>query len=142
MEARGSENVVDGPAFSDLEGYVLSQQSFNDELNTQLLITKENHPELFPPDLKLDKITTSRSFRKGSTSRAQDLQLDTSLINANNRWRAFEKSRGSQPSFKLRDYYSSANLWRERCWPIQKLCESSSLQSEGSDHNQGLMDRR
>lgn len=85
MEARASEKVGDGPAFSDHEGYVLSQQPFNDELNTQLLVTKENFPELFPPDLKLDKITTSRSFRKGSTSRAQDLQLDTSLIDANNR---------------------------------------------------------
>ena len=80
IEAKGSEGLFDGPAFSDKEGYVLTQQPFNDELFSQLNVTKENFPDLFPDDLKLEKISTSRSFRKGSTSRAQDLQLDTSLI--------------------------------------------------------------
>ena len=110
IESKASKKLIDGPAFSDKEGYVLSQQPFNDELAFQLKAAKENFPDLFPVDLNLDKISTSRSFRKGSTSRAQDLQLDTSFIDSNNRWRAFEKAAGSRPSFKLRDHYLSTRL--------------------------------
>ena len=80
-----SEGLHEGPAFSDSEGFVLSQQPFNDELTTQLIAAKENCSDPFPLDLDLDDINTSRSFRKGSTSRAQDLQLPESTIDANNR---------------------------------------------------------
>ena len=101
IEARRYEGLHEGPAFCDSEGFVLSQQPSNDELTTQLLGAKENYPDLFPLDLDLDDINTSRSFRKGSTSRAQDLQLPESTIDANNRWRSFDKAQNNQIYFTI-----------------------------------------
>lgn len=112
--AKKAEFKFEGPAFCDKDGYVLSQQPFNDELTAQLSITREEHPTLFPPDMDLDDINTSCSFRKGSTSRARDLQLNESIIDANNRWRAFDQARGSRPSLKLRDHYSSTRLMSKK----------------------------
>ena len=90
---------------------MLQQSVFNDELMSQLDWAKDSFPDLFSSDLDLSTIRTSRSFRKGSTSRAQDLQLDTSVVDVNNRWRSFENSRGAKPQHgSLRDYYSSARL--------------------------------
>ena len=110
IQARKAENLLVGPAFCDTDGYVLNQQLLNDELQSQLTYVKDQEPSLFPPDLKLEDINTNRSFRKGSTSRAQDLLLNDSIIDANNRWRTFEQSRGSRPTLKLRDHYSSMRL--------------------------------
>ena len=110
IQARRAENLVDGPAFCDNEGYVLSQQLLNDESKSQLVFIKEQYPSLFPPDLKIEDINTNRSFRKGFTSRAQNFLLNDSIIDANNRWRTFERAKGSMPTQKLRDHYSSMKL--------------------------------
>ena len=103
--SRASQGIFRGPAFSNTEGFVLYQQPFNIELREQLEWAKEEHPSLFPEDLDLDRIRCSRSFRKGSTSRAQDLGLAESVIDANNRWRAYERSKGATPQLTLRDHY-------------------------------------
>ena len=111
IAARASEDIIQGPAFCDEDGYVLQQYVFNDELSSQLEWAKEAFPNLFSPDLDISTIRSSRSFRKGSTSHAQDIQLDTAVVDANNRWRSFENSKGSKPQHgSLRDYYSSSRL--------------------------------
>ena len=110
IAAKAAEGITEGPAFSDQEGYVLTQQKFNDELLEQLQWAKDTHPLLFSADMDLDRIKVSRSFRKGSTSRAQDLDLSQQVIDANNRWRAFDQAKGSRPHLNLRDHYSSVRL--------------------------------
>ena len=45
IQARRSEGVQQGVAFCDMEGYILSQQPFNDELEAQLLLVKEEHSD-------------------------------------------------------------------------------------------------
>ena len=89
---------------------MLYQEPFNVELKEQLEWAKEAYPNLFTEDLDLDRVKCSRSFRKGSTSRAQDLGLAQSIIDANNRWRTRENSKGSTPQLALRDHYSSVRL--------------------------------
>lgn len=108
--SKKAQQIFDGPAFSDSQGFVLAQQSFNIELREQLEWTKEAHPSLFSEDVDLDRIKTSQSFRKGSTSRAQDLNIDQNVIDANNCWRTFDKAKGSRPQLNLRDHYSAVRL--------------------------------
>ena len=110
VESKVADNVTKGPAFSNTEGYVLYQHPFNVELKEQLEWTKETYPSLFTEDLDLERIKCTRSFRKGSTSRAQNLGLSQSVIDANNRWRAYERAKGSKPQLALPDYYSSIRL--------------------------------
>ena len=110
VASKASQGIFKGPAFCNKEGYVLFQTPFNNELKEQLEWAKDRFPALFPPDLDFERIKCSRSFRKGSTSRAQDLGLPHSVIDANNRWRSFERSKGSMPNLALRDHYSSARL--------------------------------
>lgn len=85
MAAKAAEGIFKGPAFSNNEGFALYQQPFNDELQDQLEWCKETYSSLFPSDLDLNRIKCSRSLRKGSTSRAQNLGLSQTVIDANNR---------------------------------------------------------
>ena len=110
VAAKEADGIVKGPAFSNEEGFVLYQEPFNVELKEQLEWAKEAYPNLFTEDLDLVRVKCSRSFRKGSTSRAQDLGLAQSIIDANNRWRTRENSKGSTPQLALRDHYSSVRL--------------------------------
>ena len=110
VQAKVAEDIIKGPAFSNTKGFVLYQRPFNTELLEQLEWTKETYPSLFTEDFDLERIRCSRSFRKGSTSRAQDLGLSQNIIDANNKWRAYEKASGSKPQLALRDYYSSVRL--------------------------------
>ena len=73
VASKASKGIFKGPAFCNTEGYVLYQMPFNNELKEQLECAKDMYPALFTADLDLNRIKCSRSFRKGSTSRAQDL---------------------------------------------------------------------
>ena len=110
IAAKKSQGLTEGPAFSNKEGYILPQSPFNDELLDQLEWARDTYPLLFSADMDLNRIRMSRSFRKGSTSRAQDLNLDQQAIDANNRWRAFDRAKGSRPNLNLRDHYSTVRL--------------------------------
>lgn len=108
--AKAAEGIFKGPAFSNNEGFVLYQQPLNEELQDQLELCKENHPSLFSTDLDFSRVKCSRSLRKGSTSRAQDLGLSQTVNDANNRWRAFDRAKGSTSHLSLRDHYSTIRL--------------------------------
>ena len=110
IAAKKSQGFEEGPAFCDKEGYVLPQGPFNDELLDQLEWARDSFPLLFSKDMDLNRVRVSRSFRKGSTSRAQDLNLEQQVIDANNRWRSFDKAKGSRPNMNLRDHYSTVRL--------------------------------
>ena len=58
----------------------------------------------------LDEFGISRSFRHGSTTHAKNLGVTDAVIDLNNRWRAFDRSRGSMPALCMSEYYNDVKL--------------------------------
>jgi hypothetical protein len=48
----------------------------------------------------------SRSFRRGSTTRAQNRKVDEMDIVRNNRWRTEERAKGMQPRLQMMHHYT------------------------------------
>lgn len=49
-------------------------------------------PSILPENVTVDGFSCRRSFRRGATTQAQNVQLPESVINTNNRWRQVDKS--------------------------------------------------
>ena len=52
----------------------------------------------------------SRSFRRGSDSRAIDQEVGTTTINLNNRWRKVESAKGKAATFQMFEHYAGIEL--------------------------------
>jgi len=50
------------------------------------------------------------SFRRGSTSQATDRGLPPDVVDANNRWRKFERAESMQPTLSMREHYTDVEL--------------------------------
>ena len=55
-----------------------------------------------------DEFSISRSARRGATAHAQNVQVPREYIEANNRWRKYQRSRGSTPNMSMMERYSDA----------------------------------
>jgi hypothetical protein len=47
-----------------------------------------------------------RSMRRGATAETLNVEVDASWIDANNRWRKFERAKGKMPSMSMRQLYT------------------------------------
>ena len=55
-----------------------------------------------------DEYSASRSFKRGATAQARNMDIPQDVIQANNRWRQKERSRGSTPHMSLLERYTDA----------------------------------
>ena len=81
------------------------------EFVTQLRKVQTIRGELLPEAVEVGEACgISRSFRRGSTSRATDQKVPERYINLINRWRSFERKGGGKPSFRMMDRYLDIRL--------------------------------
>jgi hypothetical protein len=55
-----------------------------------------------------DEYSVYRLLRRGATAEAQNAQIPTSAIEANNRWRKHARSRGITPGMSMMERYTGA----------------------------------
>jgi hypothetical protein len=55
-----------------------------------------------------DEYSASRSFKRGATAQARNMDIPRDVIEANNRWRQKERSRGLTPHMSLLERYTDA----------------------------------
>ena len=55
-----------------------------------------------------EEYSASRSFKRGATAQARNMDIPRDVIEANNRWRQDEKARGSTPHLTLLERYTDA----------------------------------
>jgi hypothetical protein len=66
-------------------------------------------PNLIGEEAKVDKeYSASRSFKRGATTQARNMDIPRDVIKANNRWRQKERSHGSTPHMSLLQRYTDA----------------------------------
>mmetsp|Transcript_25276 Transcript_25276/g.62236 ORF Transcript_25276/g.62236 Transcript_25276/m.62236 type:complete len:350 (-) Transcript_25276:812-1861(-) len=70
---------------------------------------QEKHPKLLPDTVNVDEeFSISRSARRGATAHAQNCKVPKDVVEANNRWRKYQRSRGILPGMSMMERYSDA----------------------------------
>lgn len=68
-------------------------------------------PDLIPSEVEVDEeFGMGRSLRRGSNSQAINAGLRKEVIDRNNRWRKFERSKGRNPRLEMQEHYADARL--------------------------------
>ena len=95
-----------GPAICHKEGTVYSLKDLNDLFHEVLLDIQSDNVTLIPSDIDVaEKYNVYRSFRRGATTRAQEQNVPTSIIEMNNRWRKVQNSQGNLPRLPMTQLY-------------------------------------
>jgi hypothetical protein len=80
---------------------------FDEPLIERLVWIQENTEGLIPMTIDLwEVVGCRRSMRRGATTEALNMEVDTSWIDANNGWRTFERAKGKMPSMSMRQLYT------------------------------------
>lgn len=78
-------------------------------LHPALVRVQARLPDLIGEETKVEEeYSASRSFKRGATAQARNMEIPKDVIEANNRWRQREKSRGSTPHMSLLERYTDA----------------------------------
>ena len=103
-----------GPAFCHPNGNCLKMKELDEELHYQLEKVQITHPNLIETKLDVTEwFSVFRSLRRGSTSRAAELDTSDSVVNLHNRWRSTEYLKGTRSNSSMRQYYTSLRLTRK-----------------------------
>ena len=108
------EGHTSGPAFCHPDGKCLRAFEIDEEFHKQLEKIQISHPMLIEPKLDVTEwFSIFRSLRKGSTARADELDISNTVTNLHNRWRTTEFLKGGRTSRSMREYYTSLRLSRK-----------------------------
>ena len=106
LKHEGKDKEV-GPAICDSNGYVYPYWKLNGEFHEQLHAVRERRPDLLGEDIDIEeRFNIFRSFRRGATTRAQEMDVGDGVISLNNRWRKSQNVGGSVPKLPMVDLYT------------------------------------
>jgi hypothetical protein len=90
---------------------------FESELIERLIEVRDERQDLFEIGLNVaEAYGVSRSFRRGSTTEAQNRGVPPSVIDINNRWRKVERAGGRAPSMSMREHYTEIRMAIKQLW--------------------------
>jgi hypothetical protein len=111
LSSHSRAGVRHGPLFRNKDGERLRVIDMSTIFFLRLEKIQSLRPDLIALDVEIDEVYgISRSLRRGSTSRAVDMGLTPDVIDANNRWRKFERAGAMQPSLSMREHYTDILL--------------------------------
>ncbi len=103
--------ITNGPVFRKKNGKRGKAKDYELEIFERLERIQRDQPSLLAPDLDVtEAFGLSRSFRRGSDSRAMAEALAPEIIELNNRWRKFELAKGKRPTLKMFEHYADIVL--------------------------------
>ena len=109
------EEKLEGPAFCDKEGFMLSPVDVESVLHPILeeMQTDEKFTQWLPRGLKVeDNYRCSRSFRRGSEITALNQGLSPTVVNFVHRWSKVERAKGKAPGFNMLEHYAKGTKMR------------------------------
>ena len=111
LEIRKGEGSSSGPLFVGHNGRRMSGGEMDLLFHALLLEVQRRFAKVLPESVDVkNEFSTYRSFRRGSTSVAQNAGMHQSVIEANNRWRKRSRARGMKPSMSMMEHYSDAKV--------------------------------
>jgi len=107
--------TIDGPAISNREGKILTSKFVDDTVHELLNDIFQTSSNLFPPSIDTpEKITTSyqcfRSFRRTSATRAAEMGVSTTDVNAINRWQETRSEKRKKSTSNMHQHYTQFDL--------------------------------
>ena len=106
MDQRTKEGRFRGPALCGTDGKVQNPSLLEAFLLDILVEIQNKHPEIIDPSVDVYEEMGSRSFRRGSTTHAQNMKVSEPDIDSMNQWQKFEAAQGRRPVMAMRDHYS------------------------------------
>jgi len=105
-----------GSAFCHKNGKCIRSYEIDEEFHKQLERVQIDHPNLIEQKLDVSEwFSIFRSLRRGSTARADELDVSETVTNLHNRWRTTEYLKGNRTTGSMRQYYTSLRLtWKVR----------------------------
>jgi len=108
------EGHTSGPAFCHENGKSVRSFEIDEEFQNQLEKIQTDNPNLIETKLDVREwFSIHRSLRRGSTARADELDISETVTNLHNRWRSTEYLKGSRTTGSMRQYYTSLRLTRK-----------------------------
>ena len=103
--------VKNGPVFRKKNGKPGKAKDYEREIFERLERIQKEQPKILDPSIDImEEFGMSRSFRRGSDSRAYTEKLGVPIINLNNRWRKVEAAKGKSVSFQMYEHYADISL--------------------------------
>jgi hypothetical protein len=100
-----------GPFFRKHNSEPMKSGDMSNTFYKYLGMVQDYRPDLLPRDVEVEDVYgISRSFRRGSNSRAVDRGVPPEVIDSNNRWRKVEQAGSMQPSLSMREHYMDVQL--------------------------------
>ena len=105
-----SQNLLDGPAISDLNGNAIATLELDGLFVSILEHLYDAQPTLFPANVEgkehiRERYHCFRTWRKTSNTRAIELGLKTDDVNIVNKWDQVGNKEGKRPTGSMRQYY-------------------------------------
>ena len=111
LEIWKEEGSFLGPLFVGNKGKRMSGAEMDLLFHSLLLEVQRRFARVLPESVDVKKeFSTYRSFRRGSTSEAQNAGMPQQVIEANNRWRKLSRAKGMKPSMSMMEHYSDAKV--------------------------------
>jgi hypothetical protein len=111
VQTREEVGRIQGPAFQDRFGQLMSSRQIEARIMDQLQHVKDTQPGLIPADVDcFEHFGISRSFRRGATSAARTRGVEDKQVELINRWRKFEGARGRRPTLPMHEHYSDIQV--------------------------------
>ena len=105
------KGVTNGPVFRKKNGKRGKAKDYELEIFERLERVQKEQPNVLDPSVDItEEFGMSRSFRRGSDSRAIDQEVGTTTINLNNRWRKVESAKGKAATFQMFEHYADIEL--------------------------------
>jgi hypothetical protein len=103
--------VLSGPVFRKKNGKRAKAKDYELEIFDRLEQVQKEHPNVLDPSIDItEEFGLSRSFRRGSDSRAIAEEVPVTIIELNNRWRKVESAKGKAASFEMYQHYADIEL--------------------------------
>jgi hypothetical protein len=101
--------IKSGPMFRGKKGSRASTAELDILLHRILERVQKKWPSLIPDTVNVkEEFSVYRSLRRGATAEAQNVQVPSEVIEANNRWRKHSRSRGLTPGMSMMERYTDA----------------------------------
>ena len=112
LEFYREKGIFHGPFFRDPAGGVLAPSAMAETFYRRLGFVQYFRPDLLSRDVDIEEVYgISRSFRRGSTSRATDRGVPPEVTDANNRWRKIERAKSMKAtSLSMQEQYTDVTL--------------------------------
>lgn len=111
MNIRSADGMCKGALFPNTEGKRMSISEMDALFHELLRLVQDWNPYTIPDNIKIEEeFGVFRSLRRGSKSESRNVGISSNVINANNRWRAFYRSKGVNPNLLMMEHYLDANI--------------------------------